>query len=133
MMNLSSLRRFTSCVLVALIGLPSTLSAQTHVVNPADLRKEVLAATGARQRNMETITGFLSSTTNVQKVLGSVGIDPAQVKTAVSSLNDQELARLAARAEKAHADFAAGRISDRDLTYILLGMAALILIIVAVR
>jgi hypothetical protein len=133
MMNLSVLRRSTSCVLVALVGLPSILSAQTHVVNLADLQKEVLAATGARQRNMEIITGFLSSTTKVQNVLGSVGIDPAQVKTAVSSLNDQELARLAARAEKAQADFAAGKLSDRDLLYILLGIAALILIIVAVH
>lgn len=132
-MNLPVLRRFTSCVLVALVGLPSILSAQTHVVNPADLQKEILAATGARQRNVETVTGFLSSTTKAQKVLGSVGIDPAQVKTAVSSLNDQELARLAARAEQAQADFAAGRMSDRDLIYILLGIAALILIIVAVH
>ena len=133
MMNLPVLRRFTSCVFVALVGLPSILSAQTHVVNPADLQKEILAATGARQRNVETVTGFLSSTTKAQKVLGSVGIDPAQVKTAVSSLNDQELARLAARAEQAQADFAAGRMSDRDLIYILLGIAALILIIIVVH
>ena len=133
MMNLSVLRRSTSCVLVALVGLPSILSAQTHVVNPADLQKEILAATDARRHNMEIITGSLSSTTKVQNVLGSVGIDPAQVKTAVSSLSDQELARLAARAEKAQADFAAGRLSDRDLLYILLGIAALILIIVAVH
>jgi hypothetical protein len=133
MMNLSVLRRSTSCVLVALVGLPSILSAQTHVVNPADLQKEILAATDARQRNMGIITGFMSSTTKVQNVLGSVGIDPAQVKTAVSSLSDQELLRLAARAEKAQADFAAGRLSDRDLLYILLGIAALILIIVAVH
>ncbi len=132
-MNLPVLRRFTSCVFVALVGLPSILSAQTHVVNPADLQKEILAATGARQRNVETVTGFLSSTTKAQKVLGSVGIDPAQVKTAVSSLNDQELARLAARAEQAQADFAAGRMSDRDLIYILLGIAALILIIIVVH
>ena len=132
MTNLSVLRRFTSCVLVALLGLSSILSAQTHVVDPADLQKEVLAATDARQRNMQTITGFLSST-KVQKVLGSVGIDPAQVKSAVSSLSDQELARLAARAEKAQDDFAAGRMSDRDLLWILVGVAVLILIIVAVR
>ena len=133
MMNLSMLRRLTSYVLVVLVGLPSILSAQTHVVNPADLQKEVLAATGARQRNMQTLTGFLSSTPKAQKMLGSVGIDPAQVKTAVSSLNDQELARLAASAEQAEADFAAGRMSDRDLLWILVGIAALILIIVAVR
>ncbi len=132
-MNLSVLHRFISCVLVVLVSLPSVLSADTHVVTPADLRKEVLAATGARQRNMETVTGFLSSNTKVQKALGSVGIDPAQVKTAVSSLDDQELARLAARAEQAQADFAAGRMSDRDLLWILIGVAVLILIIVAVQ
>jgi hypothetical protein len=60
-------------------------------------------------------------------------MDPAQVKTAVSTLSDQELAQLASRAEKAQADFAAGRLSDRDLIIILIAIAALILIIVAVR
>ncbi len=131
MMSLSVLQRFTVCSLLVLLGIPSILSAQTHVVNPADLQKAVLAATDARQHNMETITGFLSSSDKAQKVLGFVGIDPAQVKTAVSSLDDQELARLAARAEKAQADFAAGRMSERDLLWILIGLAALILIIVA--
>jgi hypothetical protein len=132
MINLSVLRRFTTYFLLVLVAIQSILSAQTHVVNPADLQNAAVAATDARQRNMETTTGFLSST-NAQKVLGSVGIDPAQVKAAVSSLNDQELARLAARAEKAEADFAAGRMSDRDLIWILIGIAALILIIVAVH
>jgi hypothetical protein len=60
-------------------------------------------------------------------------MDPAQVKTAVSTLNDAELAQLASRADKAQADFAAGRLSDRDLIIILVAIAALILIIVAVR
>jgi len=132
MINLSVLPRFTIYFLVVLVAIQSILSAQTHVVNPADLQKAVAAATDARQRNIEATIGFLSST-NAQKVLGSVGINPAQVTTAVSSLNDQELARLAARAEKAQADFAAGRISDRDMIWILIAIAALILIIVAVR
>lgn len=132
MINLSVLRRFTTYFLLVLVAIQSILSAQTHIVNPADLQKAIVAATDARQRNMETTIGFLSST-NAQKVLGSVGIDPAQVKTAVSALNDEELARLAALAEKAQADFAAGRMSDRDLIWILIGIAALILIIVAVR
>ena len=133
MMNLSVPRRLTSCVLVALITLPSLLSAQTHVVDPTDLRKEAVAASSARQKNVETITGLLSSTPATEKALAAAGIDPAQVKTAVSSLDDQELARLAARAQAAQADFAAGRMTDRDLLLLLLGFAALILIIVAVR
>jgi hypothetical protein len=60
-------------------------------------------------------------------------MDPRQVKTAVSTLNDQELAQLAARADKAQADFAAGNLSERDLILIILGIAVLVLIIVAVR
>jgi hypothetical protein len=102
-------------------------------VSPADLQKEVLAATTSRQQNVETITNFLSSTPKAQKTLEAAGIDAQQVKIAVSSLNDQELARLAARAATAQADFAAGRMSDRDLLWILIGIAALILIIVAVH
>jgi hypothetical protein len=132
MINLSVLPRFTIYFLVVLVAIQSILSAQTHVVNPVDLQNAVAAATDARQRNMDITIGFLSST-NAQKVLRSVGVYPAQVTTAVSSLNDQELARLAARAEKAQADFAAGRMSDRDLLWILIGIAALILIIVAVH
>jgi len=48
-------------------------------------------------------------------------------------LNDDELAQLSARSEQAQKDFAAGRISDRDLIIIMLAVVALILIIVAVR
>jgi len=131
-MNLSRLRSFAGFVLVAILALTPVLSAQTHVVNPADLQKEMLAAADARQHNMETVNGFLSSP-KAQKVLGSAGINPIQVKTAVSSLDDQELARLAARSEKAQADIAAGNISDHDLILIVLGFVALILIIIAVR
>ena len=62
-----------------------------------------------------------------------LNLDPQQVKQAVSGLNDDELARLASRANKAQADFAAGRMDERDLIIILIAIAALILIIVAVR
>jgi hypothetical protein len=60
-------------------------------------------------------------------------MDAERVKHAVSTLSDAELAQLAARADKAQADFAAGTLSDRDLIIILVAIAALILIIVAVR
>ena len=132
MMHLSRLRCLTGCFLLSLVAASSISSAQTHVVDPGDLQKAVLTATDARQRNVETITGFLSIS-RAQEVLGSVGIDPALVKTAVSSLNDEKLARLAVRAEKAQTDFAAGRLTERDLLWVLVAIAALILIIVAVR
>jgi hypothetical protein len=125
-------RTLMAGVLALFFAFPSNLAAQAHVVSPADLQKEAMAASQARQRNLETVTQFLSSP-RAQKALRSAHMDPTQVKTAVSSLSDQELAQLASRSTKAQADFAAGRIDDRDLLIILVAIAALILIIVAVR
>ncbi|MDE3166352.1 MAG: hypothetical protein KGN36_11140 [Acidobacteriota bacterium] len=102
-------------------------------MSPEELQKEAAAATGARQRNVETLKGFLTASPQARNTLKSAGMDPAQVGAAVSGLNDEELARLAARARQSQADFAAGTMSNRDLLWILVGLAALILIIVAVH
>ena len=122
----------TACGLTFLFAVPQNLVAQAHVVSPAELQKETVAATEARQRNIETVQQFLS-TPVAEKGLKAAHIDLQQVKQGVSSLSDAELAQLASRADKAQADFAAGRLSDRDLLIILIAIAALILIIVAVH
>lgn len=119
-------------VLITSLGLPSGLSAQSHIVSSTELQSAVGAATQARQKDGETIVSFLS-TPAAEKALRTTGLDVNQVKTAVSSLSDAELARFAARAQKAQADLVAGRLADRDLLLILIGLAALILIIVAVH
>jgi hypothetical protein len=122
----------TASILVTIFAVPTNLLAQAHVVSPADLQKQMVTATQVRQRNLEAVRQFFS-TPKAEKALKSAHMNPTQVKTAVSTLNDQELAQLASRATKAQADFAAGTLSDRDLLIILLGIAALVLIIVAVR
>jgi hypothetical protein len=106
--------------------------AQTHVVSSAELQKATVAATAARERNIETVQRFLS-TPAAEKGLKAAHIDAQQVTQGISSLSDAELAQLATRANKAQADFAAGHLSDRDLLLILIAIAALILIIVAVH
>ena len=125
-------RAVTACVLVTLFALPTNLLAQAHVVSPADLQKEVVTASQARQKNLEQVKQFLSSD-KAQKAMRSAHMDPVQVTTAASSLSDAELAQMAARSQKAQADFAAGHLSNRDLLLIILGIAALVLIIVLVR
>ncbi len=125
-------RFLTASILVAVVMIPTGLPAQSHVVSPADMQQEMVAASQARQRNLDTVRQFLSSPM-AEKSLKSARMDPVQVKSALATLNDQELAQLASRAEKAQADFAAGTLSQRDLIWIILAIAALILIIVAVR
>ena len=91
-----------------------------------------MTATRARQNDIDNVKQFFSSKA-AEKVLKSTHIDPEQVKAAVSTLSDAELAQLASRTNKAQHDLAAGTLSDRDLIIIILAVAALVLIIVAVR
>jgi len=127
-----SLRVITACVLATIFAVPQNLMAQTHVVSPRELQRQAVAASQARQQNLEIVTRFLSSPTGA-RAIAIAHADAQQVKTAVSNLSDQELALLAARAQKAQADFAAGKMSDHDLLIILIAIVALVLIIVAVR
>jgi hypothetical protein len=119
-------------LLVTLFLIPSDLLAQKHVVSPADLQKEVVAASQSRQQNLKTVQEFLS-TPVAEKAMREAKIDPRQVQTAVPALNDDELAQLAARANKAQTDFAAGDINQRELLWIIIAIAVVVLIIVAVR
>jgi len=127
-------RVLTACVLVAVFSIPQDLLAQTaqHVVSPSEMQKAVTDASLMRQKNLDTLREFFSSE-KAQRALKAAHTNPEQVKKAVGSLSDAELAQLASRAQTAQADFAAGHLSDRDLIIILIAIAGLILIIVAVH
>jgi hypothetical protein len=125
-----SIRLLAACFLLTLCA--TSILAQTHVVSPADIHKELVNAAQTRQQNLEK-TRSLFSSNETRKAMEAAKISPEKVDTAISTLSDNELARLAARADKIDQDFAAGRISDRDLLIIIVGIAALILIIVAVN
>jgi hypothetical protein len=127
-------RALTAGVLVMVLTIPQGLFAQAaqHVVNSSELQKAAVDVSRVRQQNLETLKEFFSSE-KAQSALKAAHTDPEQVKKAVASLSDDELAKLASRAQKAQADFAAGHLTDRDLIIILVVIAGLILIIVAVR
>ena len=125
-----SIRLLSACFLLTLCA--TSILAQTHVVSPSDIHKELVTAAKTRQQNMEKVKGLFSSD-ETRKAMAAAQINPERVDAAVSTLSDEELARLASRADKIDQDFAAGRINDRDLLIILVAIAALILIIVAVR
>jgi hypothetical protein len=125
-----SIRLLSACCLLTLCA--TSILAQTHVVSPTDIHKELVNAAQTRRQNMEKVKGLFSSD-ETRKAMEAAQISPGRVDAAVSALSDEELTRLASRADKLDKDFAAGRINDRDLLIILVAIAALILIIVAVR
>jgi hypothetical protein len=126
------LRMAIAVVLVALFIVPTGAFAQSHVVSPADLQKATVASSQVRQHNLDSVQHLLSTPT-AEKAMKSAKMDPQQVQTAISTLDDKDLAQLAARADKAQADFSAGNLNERDLILIILAIAVIILIIVAVR
>jgi Flp pilus assembly protein TadB len=119
-----------ACLLLALCA--TGILAQTHVVSPSDIHKELVNTAQTRQKNLEK-TRRLFSSDETRKAMEAAKIITEKVEAAISTLSDEELARLASRADKLDQDFAAGRLSDRDLLIVVLGLAALVLIIVAAR
>ncbi|HEX4287043.1 MAG TPA: PA2779 family protein [Terracidiphilus sp.] len=127
-------RAVTTAALVATFAIPQSVIAEAadHLVSPSDLQNSAVNASQRRQQNLESLKSFLG-TSQARHAMETAHMNPDQVTTAIASLNDDELAQLAQRADKAKSDFAAGSLSDRDLIVILLLVAALILVIVAVR
>ena len=95
-------------------GVATRAQDNQHVVSLSDLKKDAAQPAQTRQSNEEAVRSLFSSETG-QKALKSANLDYQKVDKAVSQLSDEDLARLAARSRQAQSDFAAGRISDRDL------------------
>ena len=127
------LRAVIACFFVYLfIAPPSAIFAQTHVVSSVDLQHATVASTQTRQANIETLTNFFASPV-AQKTLREKHISSEQLKQATLQLSDAELAKLAARADKAQKDFAAGAITDHLLVLIVIAIAAILIIVLAVK
>lgn len=102
---------------------------QDHVVSSQALQQQVDASSAARQKNIETLTQFLSSP-QADRAMRDAHIDAAKVRTAIPTLSDQELRDLSTRASNAQQEFAAGHIGPSLLTIII--VAIVVIIVVAI-
>jgi hypothetical protein len=135
-MNFCNTNRVCPILLAASLVFASCVSAQVqekdHAVSSNQLRTDLQKAATARQAHEATVREMFRTDAGRQ-TLQSAGIDYQKVDQAISQVNDQDLARMAERSHEVQKDFAAGRLTDRDLIIILLVAVALILIIVAVH
>ena len=111
---------------------PARAQEQQHVVSLSELSKDAARPAQTRQANEEAVRTLLSSDQG-QKALKSAKLDYQKVDKAVGQLSDEDLAKLAERSRQAQADFAAGRISDRDLLWIILIAIGIIVLALALR
>ncbi|MGB7133791.1 MAG: hypothetical protein WBD46_00785 [Acidobacteriaceae bacterium] len=137
-------RGLAAAALLSLLALPAAHAQKTaapgqtpgqtpgqdqHLVSPTQLQQQVQDASTAREKNIDTLTRFLSSPAATE-AMQSHHIDAKQVKDAIPTLSDAELVDLSARAAHAQQQFAAGTLSNQTLLIIILVLVAVILIAV---
>jgi hypothetical protein len=125
----------SALAIVALFGMsavPTRAQENQHVVSLSDLTKDAARPAQTRQANEEAVRTLLSSDAG-QNALKSAHLDYKKVDKAVGQLSNEDLAKLAERSRRAQSDFAAGRISDRDLLWIIVIALAIIVLAIALR
>jgi hypothetical protein len=121
---------FASWLMFAAVP-PQNAWGQEHVVSSTDLEKDISQAAKARQAQEAKIEAFFK-TPQAKKALDTANIDYQTVENGVRLLNDKEVAQLAARADKAQADFSAGALTNQQLTYIVIALATAVIILIIV-
>lgn len=106
--------------------------AQDHVVTSSDLQKDLNKAAQTRRAKEAKIEALLR-TPQAKKALATANIDYKTVEKGVPLLSDHELAQLSARADKAQADFAAGSLTNEQLTYIIIALATAVIVLIIVK
>ena len=117
------------CALTFVLQTPLLATGREHVVAPAELQQATASAARSRQQNIDKVEKFFSSE-QAEKALKSAHLDAVQVKQAVPTLSNQELARLASQADKAQKDFVAGALTNQQITYILIALATAVIVLI---
>jgi len=126
-------RAIVPSALVLLMSVPADVfaatPAQEHLVTTQAMQKQMADSAAARQKNIEAVTNFLSSPV-ADRAMRDAHYSPEQVKSAIPSLSDQELASLAVRSNDAQQKFAAGALTRPELGLIVIALVVLIVVII---
>jgi len=122
--------RFLVFVVIVALLVPQVVAAQAPV-SPSELREAVAAAAATRQKNLDDVRSFFSSEP-ARAALKTGQVDYQKVEKAVATLSPEELARLALRTNQLQKDFAAGALTNQELTYIVIALGTAVLVLVLV-
>ena len=124
----ASLATVTALAVASFTTMPARAAGtDDHVLPLSELQKDLSSAAAKRAKDIEDIDRVLSLPV-AQTELNKANLKPDQVKAAISTLNDEELARLADRARAAEQDVQGGLIVG---LLALIGLIVVIIIVVA--
>lgn len=113
------------------VALPLQAESSNHIVSNHVLQQRVQAQSATRQRNIQTVTSFFS-TPLAQRAMRTEHINPSQVKRAIPTLSDSELASLSSRANQAQQQFSAGELSTNQMLLLII-VLLIVVVLVAVH
>jgi cytoskeletal protein RodZ len=116
---------------VSALLIPQFVVAQTPFVSPSELHQAMATASQTRQKNLDDVRSFFASE-STRTALKTGKIDYKKVEKAVATLSPEELARLAEKTNQIQKDFAAGALTNQELTYIVIALGTAVLVILIV-
>lgn len=126
----SLIRSVIPATLAVLMACPPGVRAlDDHLMTTQNLQQETMKAQQDREKNIETVTNFLSTPT-AEKAMRESHFDSAQVRRAIPTLSDQELANLASRSADAQKQFAAGSLTPLEMIIVVIAVVVIIVAIV---
>ncbi|ERR1700729_2533689 len=134
-MQTKKITRLAAMMLAAAVSAGPMLAqsqADKHVVSLGELSKDAAGPAQTRRANEAEIRQ-LFATVDGQKALKTANVEYAKIDRAVSSMSDEDVARISDRARAIDHDFAAGNLSDHDLLLILIIALIVIILIVVLR
>jgi ribosomal protein L12E/L44/L45/RPP1/RPP2 len=120
-------------VLLTLTAAASPAQAQTtHTAPQSTIDAALQQHSTAADADRDTVRRLLARP-EVRELAGGMGVDLRRASDAVSTLEGQDLAAVAAQARQAESALAGGQSVTISTTLIIIGLLVLILIIVAVN
>ena len=111
---------------------PHILQAQSQVVQPSELNAAILKASVGRKTQLDQVRSFFSSEP-ARAALSGTPMTSDRITKVLGSLSAEDLAKLAEKTQKIQADFAAGAMSNQDLTYVVVALATAVLVLIIVE
>jgi hypothetical protein len=126
----AAMYRTVATLLVAVMFLqPNILLSQEHAVSPAELRHAIELSAEKRHSDAKLVRDFFS-TEKVKNTLNASHLDAQKIEKAVSVMDDEELGQLAGRVQLAQKEMVGGSLTNEQLTYIVIALAAAVLVLV---
>jgi hypothetical protein len=102
---------------------------EDHFVTSQAMQDELTQSAAQRQKNIDAVRKFLSSPI-ADRAIRDAHYNPEEVRKAIPTLTDDELADLAARSNQVQQEFVAGSLTKTELALIAVAFVVIIVVIV---